>query len=130
MSSPETYVFKCYRATIVVKANNNEEALTKFYLSLSGQIKDLGLGFSLKKCFGTTLYERSERFMVLEGESNLDESQRLNIIGSPDFLSRERLEILLSKGIIKMTILSNEQCFSSLEPEFTSGSSDEKYTSY
>ena len=112
-------------------AKNSEEALTKFYLSLSGQIKDLGPGFSLKKCFGTTLYERSDRFMVLEGESDLEMNLSvLNIILRHDFLSRERLEILLSKGIIKMKILSNEECFSSLEPEFTSGSSDEKYTSY
>ena len=93
-------------------------------------MKDLGPGFSLKKCFGTTLYERSDRFMVLEGESDLELSQRLEIILRHDFLSRERLQILISKGIIKMKILNSEECFSSLEPEFTSGSSDEKYTSY
>jgi hypothetical protein len=129
-SSYNTYIFKCYRNTTCVNAENEEKALTKLYLSLTKKLKDVGRGFSNKKCFGATLYQRTERFMVLDGELNLSVPKQLDIIESPDFLSIERLKILVSKGIIRMKIMEEDECFNHLEPDYPSCSDDEKYTSW
>ena len=129
-SSYNTYIYKCYRNTTGVIAKNEEEALTKLYLSLSKKLKEVGRGFSNKKCFGATLYQRTERFMVLDGESNLSVTEQLNIIESPNFLSIERLKNLISKGIIRMKIMKEDECFNHLEPDYTSSEHDEKYTSW
>ena len=127
---PKAYVFKCYRSRTVVVGYKKEEAITKLYLALSNQIKNLGNKFSNKKCFGTTLFQRTEMFMVLEGEKNIGLSNQLDIIESPDFLSRKRVEKLVENGMIKMKIFGLNDCLNSLEADWASGSNDEKYTTY
>lgn len=129
-SSYNTYVFQCYRNTTFVNAKNKDTALTKLYLSLTNELKDVGRSFNNKKFFGTTLYQRTERFMVLNGESKLSVPEQLNIIESPDFLSIERLKKLLSKGIIRMKIMEEDESFNYLEPDYPSCSDDEKYKSW
>ena len=127
---PKIYVFKCYRNRTVVVGYKKEEAITKLYLALSNQIKNLGNKFSIKKCFGTTLFQRTEMFMVLKGEKNSGIGNQLDIIESPDFLSRERLEKLVENGMIKMEIFGLNNCLNILEADWPSDSDDEKYTTY
>ena len=128
----KTYIFQCYRSMTILVARNKKEATEKFYLALTNKMKNMGSKFSLKKCFGTTYFQRTERFMVLDGEKRLNLTSQLDLIESPDFLSKERLEKLIELNIVKVKIMDSGDCYNSLEQDkdYESDSDSEKYTTY
>lgn len=127
---PKAYTFQCNTHSTTVVSYDKEQAISKFYLSLNNELNELGTSFSKRKCFNTTVYQRVDRFMVLEGEDKLGLVKKLDIATRSDFLSRERLKKLVDANIIKMKIIGLNDTLNISRPEYSSDSETEKYTEY
>lgn len=85
--------------------------------------------FQKFKVFGTTLYQRDERYLM-GNEKNMDINDRIDLFLSDEFLSKERIRFLISKNIIRVKEIKEGITFSKKPDDWNDSDDDEKYSTY
>ena len=129
------FQFKVCRNEFSVIAPNKEEACEILANTLSKSQNELNNFsgnndmFQKFKVFGTTLYQRDERYLM-GNEKNMDISDRIDLFLSDEFLSKERIRFLISKNIIRVKEIKEGITFCKTPDEWNDSDDDEKYSTY
>lgn len=85
--------------------------------------------FQKFKVFGTTLYQRDERYLMAN-EKKMNISDRIDLFLSDEFLSKERIRFLISKNIIQVKQIKEGITFCKTTDDWNDSDDDEKYKDY
>ena len=130
------FLFTVCRNRFTVNATTEKEAIDILVNTLSKTQEELDSYsanedklFKKFKCFGTTLYQRDERYFM-PNEKNIGLSDRIDLMLSPEFLNEKRLRFLLEKKIIRIREVKENITFGKVSDDWNDSDDDEKYSTY
>lgn len=135
VKNSKLFEFSVCRNTFTIMAKCKEEAIDMLSSTLAKSQSELDSYsgnnemFQKYKVFGTTLFQRVERYLM-GNENRMGIGNRIDLILSDEFISEERVRYLINKNIIRVKEIKEGITFSKTVDDWADSDNDEKYTTY